>query len=371
MPHPQRLADCMNIRRLTTRALHHRIFAALLIISGMAAAAAPCRADFPAGPSPAASPSPRAALPPPIWKLGSPAPELHVATLAAKHVKLSDYRGKLVVLEFGSITEPAFRLSAAGINWLARKWAGKAQFIVVYQQESHPAGTPRALQLNAAAGFAVPQPQNIHQRRADALLAVRKLSLKFPLVTIDNWRNQTSLAYGSLANMTFLIDANGRLAAAWPWMTPWQINSAITATLAGKPVPAAAAGPEFGDPAAPPLTFDYMGLPPGAPATFAAALDHAHVTRSQLADILPAVMRFSTALLKARQQLLRLRQTRAQPDAAARSAVRTGLKQLRKAALELTTALQRRLTNQQYELILSAINRGRLRRIFTSDDSGR
>ncbi|MGC8553136.1 MAG: deiodinase-like protein [Phycisphaerae bacterium] len=357
----------MKSHTLLPRSLHRPILAGLLALVGLAATSVPALADFPVGPSPKTVVN--AAIPVPMWKLGAPAPELHVITLDAKHVKLADYKGKLVVLEFGSMTEPAFRLAAPSVNWLARKWAGQVQFIVVYQQESHPAGGSDALAINTAAGYAVPKQQSMRQRIADAQLAAHKLPLKLTLLTIDDWRNQTALAYGSLANMTFLIDARGRLIAAWPWLTPWQLNSAVTATLAGKPVPAAATGPQFSRSTAPPLALDYMSIPPGSPQTLAAALDRAQVTPSQLKQVLPAVMNFSTALLKTRQQLLRRRQSRGEPGPSDRNDLHSSPKQLRQAALELTASLHRHLTPRQYNTVLAAINRGRLRRIFEPDSS--
>ncbi len=94
------------------------------------------------------------------------------------------------------------------------------------------------------------------------------------------------------------------------------------------------------------------------------AIDHAQVTKAQLAKILPAVMDFSTALLKTRQQIAQLRQKRRQFNGNFRRSVRTTLDQLRKSATELTTSLHRWLNDRQSRIILSAIDRGQLRRVF-------
>ena len=322
----------------------------------------PAYADYPVGPSPKITIAPPP--PPPEWKLGSTAPTLHVTDLSGHKVSLSQFSGKPLVLEFGSLTEPAFRLSAANVNWLARKWKGKVQFLIVYQKESHPAGTNRALGLNKTDGFSIPQAKNHAQRIADARRAQRALRLPFPIITVDNAKNQSALAYGSLPNMTFLINAQGQLIAAWPWMAPWQLNGAIPAVLADKAIPSGDMSSGFSPNTLPPMEFDYHTLPPGAPQTLADALDRAAVTRHQLAKILPAVTDFSTALLKTREQIAQLRSSRKQFNGTFRRSVRKALYGLRKSADELKHSLRQSLNKQQYQEILAAIDRGQLRRVF-------
>ena len=338
-----------------------RVAAVFLGLSGCVAVL-PAYADYPVGPSPKITIAPPPA--PPEWKLGGTAPTLHITDLSGHKVSLSQFSGKPVVLEFGSLTEPTFRLSAANVNWLARKWKGKVQFLIVYQKESHPAETNRALKINKTAGFSILQARNQMQRIADARRAQRTLRLMFPMIVVDNQKNQTALAYGSLPNMTFLINARGQLIAAWPWMAPWQLNGAIPAVLAGKAIPAGDMSSGFSPNTLPPMEFDYHTLPPGSPQTLADAMDRAGVTRSQLAKILPAVTDFSTALLKTREQIAQLRSSRKQFNGTFRRSVRKVLHGLRKSAQKLKRSLRRSLNKQQYQEILDAIDRGQLRRVF-------
>ena len=53
-------------------------------------------------------------------------------------------RGKPVVLEFGSITDPWFRARMPAVEKLAAKYGEKVAFVIVYQHESHPADTAEA-----------------------------------------------------------------------------------------------------------------------------------------------------------------------------------------------------------------------------------
>lgn len=334
------------------------VFSGLLVyINGTSA-----WADYPVGLSPNITIARRPA--PPAWKLGGQAPKLHVTDLKGNKISLAEFSGKPLVLEFGSLTEPAFHLSAPSVNWLAQKWKNKVRFLIVYQTEAHPAGTSQALAINKTGGFSIPQALNPAQRLADARRTRNKLRLQFPMITIDNMNNQTSLAYGSLPNMTFLINAHGQVIAAWPWMTPWQVNGAITAVLAGKMIPSGDMSSGFSPDSSPPMEFDYQALPPGAPQTLANAIDRAKVTPQQLTKILPAVTDFTTALLKTRQKIAQLRHGRAQFNGGMRQSVRQALSGLRNSANELTRSLHRFLNDRQYQLILSAIDRGPMRRVF-------
>ena len=352
----------MIMKRPFCLSVPRAFFAALCgsVLAGLGSGVA--HADYPSGPSPAIA----LAKPPvaPVWKLGAAAPALHLTELSGRKISLSQFSGKLIVLEFGSLTEPAFRLSAPSVNWLARQWKKKVQVLVVYQKESHPAGSGRALKLNKTAGFSIPQAKDQSQRLADARRAQHALHLQFLLMTLDNAKNQTALAYGSLPNMTFLINARGQLIAAWPWMAPWQLRGAVSAVLRGKPIPAGDMSSGFTSSTSPPMEFDYQALPPTAPQTLADALDRAGVTKQQLSKLLPALTDFSTSLLKARQQLVQLRSRKKQFNGNFRRAIGKTLDGLRKSAKELTQALQRYVNHQQYTEILSALDRGRLRRVF-------
>ena len=62
-------------------------------------------------------------------------------------------------------------------------------------------------------------------------------------ILVDAWDDSTARHYGGLANMTFVLDAEGKLAAAYPWMDAKKIKGALDAVLAGKAVPAEFAGP--------------------------------------------------------------------------------------------------------------------------------
>jgi hypothetical protein len=178
------------------------------------------------------------APPPGKLALGVKAPALEAKDLNGGAVKLEDYAGKPVVLQFGSLTEPVFRMRVSDSEKLAAKYGEKVAFLLVYQKESHPADGENALQANADAGFAIAKPVNEAERVKLAKSAVERLGIKKQHVVVDSWSDTTSLRYGGYPNMTFVIDGKGDLQAGFSWMDPAGVKGALDAVLAGKPVPA-------------------------------------------------------------------------------------------------------------------------------------
>ncbi|HMD55382.1 MAG TPA: deiodinase-like protein, partial [Phycisphaerae bacterium] len=289
----------------------HRYRLLLLILAFLFWAGGQSWADFPSGPSPKAAPVPVIATP--VWQIGALAPRPNVIDLHSNLITLDQFRGKPLVIEFGSLTEPAFRLSSSNVEFMANHWSNQMNFLIIYQHEAHPSDTPQALDINKTNGFDKPAPTNEAERVAYAIEAQSKLNLNNVTMTVDNWDNYTSHAYGNLPNMTFLIDANGRLVAAWPWMIPWQVNGAISSLLANHPIATADLGPPFAPDTSPPLEFD-AGLfdPEGVFRAFASALDNADVSPYQLKGILPALTAFHAAILDFQGRAANLRQNQQQ-----------------------------------------------------------
>src|ERR1035437_6060330 len=123
--------------------------------------------------------------------MGKAAPEIEVEG----KTKLADFAGKVVVLQFGSITEPVFRMRVADVEKLAGKYGDKVVFLTVYQHEAHPADGENAIDVNATAGFAVTKPVNEAERVKMAGQAIERLGLKKQQVVVDAWSNTTSQRY--------------------------------------------------------------------------------------------------------------------------------------------------------------------------------
>jgi Iodothyronine deiodinase len=335
------------------------VLAVLLIAVGA------LRADFPSGPSPQTTLTPH--ITPPIWEIGNTAPLINAVDLNFHAVNLDQFQGKPLVIEFGSITEPVFRLSSSNVQSMARRWAGRINFLVIYQRESHPSGTLQALDMNKTDGFDKSAPINEAQRIIYATDAQNKLGLNNLTMAVDNWDNYTAQAYGNLPNMTFLIDANGRLVAAWPWMSPWQVNGAISNILANRPIAAAYLGPDFSPNTAPPLEFDSEIFDPAGLRAIASALDDAGVNTDQIKAILPALTDFHMAVLDFQGKAAKLRQNQQQFNNSYPQNRADQIADLRQKAMAFKSALEDNLTLDQYQQVMAAINHGRLARLFNSD----
>ncbi len=335
-------------------------FVAIMAI-GLLTRVAMAHADFPIGTSPRIEAVKLA--PPPTWRIGQKAPALHVVNLRGQPVPLAAFAGKPLLLEFGSLTEPAFRLSAGSVNWLAKKWRGKISVLIVYQAEAHPAGTSDALVLNQRAGFSIPAATSAADRRKAAAEAATRLHFPASDLSIDSITNATSIAYGSLPNMTFLVDGKGKLVCAWPWMAPSQVNGAVGDLLAHRPIASRLMGPGFSRQSGPPLEFDAGFLPPGSLQGLAAAFDDAGVSRPTLRRLLPVLQRFTSSLIQTREAIVQLRR-RGQYSQSFRQSLREILAKARQRAADFKKALHRTVSAEQYRQIYADLDRGKLRRLF-------
>lgn len=294
--------------------------------------------------------------PKPQLLLGKPAPEILATTLDGKPAKLADYKGKPILLQFGSITEPVFRNKSAAMEKLAADFADKAHFLIIYAEESHPGDTEAALQINNDEGFAIARPQKLEERIKLARLAVDKLTLKNQTMLVDAWNNTSAKRYNDLPNMLFLIDKDGNLATGWPWADPKKARLALEALLAGKPIPAEAHGPRKQDAIAALDPDDMaMGMMGGGPGNFALLLDGMDLSDKQRAAIYPPL---ATFLAESRN----LREQRKEEDKAPDLA--DAIQKLRTQAQTLQKALKENLKDEDYTAAMKALKSGPGKRFF-------
>jgi hypothetical protein len=245
--------------------------------------------------------------PKPRLTLQQPAPELLVTDLDGKASNLATLRaanaGKILVLQFGCMTDPIFRLHNDAVEKLAAKTAAKAAFILIYQKEAHAADGPDPLEVNEKEGFNIAEPATLAERRKLAAQTVERLHIAHQTVVVDAWNNSSSLRYGAAANMTFIVDAKGNLQAGYPFMDMAKVQSAIDLLAAGKPLPVElqgatqAQGPAPFDAAA--AAMDMTGG--RGPATIAAVLDRITLSDAQKRAVLADIAEFLAAAQQFRQ----------------------------------------------------------------------
>ena len=245
---------------------------------------------------------------------GEAAPEIAGTTLSGDAVTVASLRAanpdKIMVLQFGSITDPIFRAHVSATEFLAGRNTDKALFVVIYQKEAHAADGDAALEVNKADGFNPAAPMSLDERTKLARQAADRLAIKNETVLVDVWSNTSARNYGSYPNMTFVIDSKGNLAAGYPFMDVSKVRLVITALATGQQIPAELRGTTLRMTSSP-APFDYetaaMDMTGGrGPATVAAILDRVQLAPNQRQMLLPTIADFLAdvqAFREARQNL--------------------------------------------------------------------
>jgi len=242
--------------------------------------------------------------------IGEPAPEIMGGTLEGKAISLAGLRAgvegskpKIVVLQFGSITEPVFRSHLAAVEKMATSFGDRANFVIVYGEEAHASDTDKAIALNADQGFSFAAPTTLAERQKLAQQTVERMAIKKQSVVVDAWNNTSALRYGSYPNMTFIIDAKGNLQAFYPWMDPGKVQAALNALLAEKPLSPELKGSIKPSGAAPlDVTGAAMDMAGGrGPGQVALSLDRINLTEAQRQRLMPAIANYMADLQKFRQ----------------------------------------------------------------------
>ncbi|HTW94800.1 MAG TPA: deiodinase-like protein [Tepidisphaeraceae bacterium] len=178
----------------------------------------------------AAAPESPQGLAPTGSQIGQIAPDFSLTSLDDQVMNLSNMKGRVVVLEFGSYSSPSFRDRVAAMDRLRAQFSGVAMFLIVYTREAHPEGDWQ-VQRNVDAGVLVNQPTILSQRRALARRAVESLNIHTPVV-VDTMTDDVTRAYGGAPNAAVVIDRTGRIAGRQNWTDPSGLPELIRAALA-------------------------------------------------------------------------------------------------------------------------------------------
>ena len=135
---------------------------------------------------------------------------LHQSDGAA--VKLSDFRGRWVVLETGSLTCPMYVKNIKPIDKLKAKYPD-VTFLVVYVREAHP-GSRRGA----------------HQDLADKTLRAKETAAEFGetrKILIDDVEGAMHQAYGAFPNMVYIINPDGKVIYRCDWSFAKKIDEVL------------------------------------------------------------------------------------------------------------------------------------------------
>jgi Iodothyronine deiodinase len=179
--------------------------------------------------TPAANPIERAAQ---SASVGTDAPPFKLLTAGGAAVPLSNFKNRVLIIEFGSISSPTFRDHVADMAKLAQNYTGRAFFLMVYTHEAFPAGGRESAQ-NQEDGISVTEPTDLRARQTLAEQAHSTLHVNIPIV-VDTMDNATSTAYGGYPNGTVIIGRDGKIAARQQWTDPSGLSRLIDLALAAK-----------------------------------------------------------------------------------------------------------------------------------------
>jgi len=154
-------------------------------------------------------------------EVGQPAVDFAALDLRGHTVRLSDFRGQIVVLETGSITCPQYVRRIAPMNRLAARHPDVA-FLPLYVREAHPG-------RHIGQHHSLTEKYMLAQRLAQAEDEKRA-------ILVDNLDGTAHRAYGGLPNVVYVLDAAGRVAFRGDWNTPRVIDQVLTRLRAGDTV---------------------------------------------------------------------------------------------------------------------------------------
>lgn len=143
---------------------------------------------------------------------GDTMPDLAVTDLEGKPVRLSDFRGRVVVLETGSLTCPIYVQEIRAMNRLARDYPD-AKFLVLYVREAHP-------------GETLAEHHDIEDKRRRAAMVVEKDHERRQIL-VDDLDGNAHKKLGGFPNMVYVINPAGKIIFRGNWNHPEKIEEIL------------------------------------------------------------------------------------------------------------------------------------------------
>jgi Spy/CpxP family protein refolding chaperone len=157
--------------------------------------------------------------------VGSPVPDVKIAELNDRAFIPANYKGHVLVLEFGSLSCPVFRDHVQEMEKLRTAEGPRAFFLLVYTREAFPAGD-KDVQRNKDQDISVPEATTLQDRKTQAQQTQQQLHITMP-VAIDSMDDAVSNAFGTFPNGAVVIGKDGNIAALERWANPESLRRAI------------------------------------------------------------------------------------------------------------------------------------------------
>lgn len=151
--------------------------------------------------------------------VGEPAPDFTATRIDGTEVALSDYRGKPVVLETGSVTCPMYASRIEPMNAMAYRFP-EVTFLVLYVREAHP-------------GERIGPHRSHADKVANARLAVQEDG-DARTILVDDQLGTAHHHYGDMPNTVHVINAAGIVVFRAMWNDPDAVANALRLMRAGQ-----------------------------------------------------------------------------------------------------------------------------------------
>lgn len=145
-------------------------------------------------------------------RAGEPAQDVTLYDEQGNPVKLSDYRGKWVVLETGSATCSMYTKNIPGMKQLQEEFPD-VEFLVVYVREAHP-------------GERLSQHKSFEEKKKAAALLKPRYSENRPIL-IDTLQGDMHQHYGLMPNIVYVFNPEGIVHYRCNWATIEGVREAL------------------------------------------------------------------------------------------------------------------------------------------------
>jgi len=150
---------------------------------------------------------------------GENAIDFKVTDLNGHIVRLSDFNGKTVVLETGSITCAMYARGVPMMMDLMRKYPNIV-FLVLYVREAHPGE-----KIHEHTSF---------EEKFQLAKGLQKFNSEQRIILIDSLDGSAHKIYGSLPNMHYVINKKGSVIFRSDWATPEHISRILSEITSSK-----------------------------------------------------------------------------------------------------------------------------------------
>ncbi|MEH6451795.1 MAG: deiodinase-like protein, partial [Psychromonas sp.] len=146
-------------------------------------------------------------------RVGECAKDFTAIGLDGKQVKLSDFKGKRIILETGSVTCPIFGGNIKGMNQVAEKFTDdNTVFLMLYVREAHPGERLEG--------------HKTQEDKRDAAINTAKLTHPNRIFLVDDVEGTAHKAWGELPNSLWVINESGKLIFRSDW-NDWKMLQGI------------------------------------------------------------------------------------------------------------------------------------------------